>query len=58
MKKLILLLFLTSCSDCPYVVQKTHRYKRGYVILAFSKCELTPLTFYSLHNYSIGDTLK
>lgn len=58
MKKLILLLFLTSCSDCPYIVQKTERYKKGYKIITYSKCDLTPLSFYSLHNYSIGDTLK
>lgn len=58
MKKLILLFFLTSCSDCLYIVQKTERYKQGYKITMYSKCDLTLTYFYSLHNYSIGDTLK
>ena len=58
MKKLLILLLLTSCSDCPYVVQKTERYKQGYKIMIYSKCDLTPSYFYSLKNYSIGDTLK
>lgn len=60
MKKLslILLLGLFSCSNCPYVVQKTEKYKQGYKIITHSKCELTTMSFYSLKNYSIGDTLK
>lgn len=58
MKKLSIILLLTSCSDCPYIVYKTERYKQGYKITVYSKCDLTPSYFYSLHNYSIGDTLK
>lgn len=60
MKKLslVLLLGLFSCSNCPYIVQKIERHKLGYKIIMYSKCDLTPTYFYSLKNYSIGDTLK
>ncbi len=58
MKYLLFLLLLSSCSDCPYIVQDTERYKQGYKIITYSKCDLTPTYFYSLKNYSIGDTLK
>lgn len=58
MKYLLILFLLTSCSDCSYIVQKTERYKQGYKITIYSKCDLTPSYFYSLQNYSIGDTLK
>jgi hypothetical protein len=58
MKYLLLLILLSSCSDCPYIVQYTEKYKQGYKITTFSKCQLTAMSFYSLQNYSIGDTLK
>jgi hypothetical protein len=58
MKYLFILLLLSSCSDCPYTVQKTERCKQGYKIIIYSKCDLTPTYFYSLKKYSIGDTLK
>ena len=53
-----MLILLSSCSDCPYIVQYTEKYKEGYKITTFSKCQLTAMSFYSLKNYSIGDTLK
>jgi hypothetical protein len=58
MKCLLLLILISSCSYCPYTVQKTERYEQGYKIMIYSKCDLTPTYFYSLQNYSIGDTLK
>lgn len=58
MKYLLILFLLSSCSNCPYIVHKTERYKQGYKIMIYSKCDLTPSYFYSLQNYTIGDTLK
>lgn len=58
MKYLLILTLLSSCSKCPYIVQKTQEYKQGYKITTYSKCDLTEMSFYSLKNYSVGDTLK